>query len=57
MMIVKIVQLPELYGVLWHPFDMRDELMSCCHWCWVLQGLDLNMLGQCLLDEAMMDDG
>ena len=29
--------------------------MSCCHWWWwALQGLDLNMLGQCLLDEAMM---
>lgn len=35
---------------------MRDWLMSCCHWWWWwgLQGLDLNMLGQCLFEEAMM---
>lgn len=33
-------------------------MTSCCHWWWwavvVLQGLDLNMLGQCLFDEAMI---
>lgn len=50
----KIITIPDVYGVLWYEFDVRDELMSCCHWWWVLQGLDLNMLGQCLLEEAMI---
>lgn len=44
-----------VYGVLWQVDEMRDWLMSCCHWWWwPLQGLDLNILGQCLFDEAMM---
>ena len=37
--------------------EMREEgfMSEGCHgrW-WGLQGLDLNMLGQCLLEEAMM---
>ena len=31
--------------------------MSWCHWLWgLLQGLDLNMLGQCLLEEDMVGE-
>lgn len=47
------MMLPELYGDLLHPLDIRDALMSCCQLWWLLRGLDLNMLGQCLLDEAI----